>query len=193
MKKLLLLLLPLIAFTLPSFSQATYYQETGRGFSIGGAYSSKKNYDLVSAGITGRMSRSFSFNFEYTRMSAFGESFSALIPSITIQTPKSNLIGLAGSLGYTKSPLSRDIPLLLIGLEAFLRTNEESIVQVIPHISGSFSVKLKNSYYDPQPVFGVGANLAVRLGEGVFIVGGPTLSISDGDNQLSGNLGLVVL
>jgi len=191
MKKLLLLLTFLNVFTLPSFCQGTFFQETGRGFSIGGSYASEDKYDLISGGISARISRSFSLNLEYTNMSALGENISALIPSFTIQTPKSNPLGLAASFGYTKSSLSMDIPLMLVGFEIFLRTNKENIVQVIPHVSASFPIKLKNSYYDPQPVFGLGANLAIRLGGNIFIVGGPLLSLSDGDSQVSGNLGFV--
>jgi len=200
MKKIILLTFLQLA-VIQAFSQLSFFNRTGEGFAVGVSYSdySKNNYSSTT--ITGtasdRFSRVFSANIEFVSTTVdyywYGkQSANTLIPSITIQVPNDEILGIAAHVGYANSKLTGDIPTLLLGLEIYRRINSEGILQLIPFGSLSKSVFLEDTYQNTKPVLGVGANLAVRLGKKIFLVAGPQMSFSDGDNMLSVNTGLVV-
>jgi len=202
MKKLLTAALVLF-LAIQSFAQITYFNTTSKGFAIGGAYSQDSYGDgLITSttyGVTAsaRLSRGVSLNLQYMETSikingySQDASASALIPSITLQTSPEIPIGFAAHAGYTDSDLTGNTPTLLVAAEIFKRINSEGVLQVIPRASVSHSILLKDSYYDPEPVFGLGLGLAIRLGEKAFIVAGPSMSFSGGESNLTWEVGLV--
>lgn len=192
------LLLSAILCTVSSIAvcQGVYYPETGSGFSIGGSYTSRTTQGISvstsSIEISTRVSKSVSVNLDYTSVSVLKENASALIPSLTLQTPGKNLINFAASVGYMKSRLSANVPSLLISFGLFMSLNRESIFQIFPSLSLSQTIHLKRSSYRPDPVIGVGTDLGLRLASNVFIVAGPQLQMSGGESQVVGSLGLVI-
>lgn len=202
MKKLLTATLVLF-LALQSFAQLTYFNQTGKGFSVGGAYSQDSYSDglftSTTYGVTAsaRLSRGVSLNLQYMetsfKMNGYSQesSASALIPSITLQTSPEIPLGFAAHAGYTDSDLTGNTPTLLVAAEIFKRINSEGVLQVIPVASVSHSILLKDAYFDPKPVFGLGLDLAIRLGEKAFIVAGPSISFSGGESNLTWEVGLV--
>ena len=202
MKKLLTTVLVLF-LALQSFAQLTYFNTTTKGFAIGGTYSQDSYGEgLVTSTTYGgtasaRLSRGVSLSLQYMetsiKMNGYSQkaSASALIPSITLQTPPKIPMGFAAHVGYADSDLTGNVPTLLVAAEIFKRINSEGVLQVIPHASFSHSILLKNSYYDPEPVFGLGLDLAIRLGLNAFIVAGPSVSFSGGESNLTWEVGLV--
>jgi len=166
-----------------AFSQGVYFQETGRGFSIGSSYSARKVHgraiSIISGEFSARLSKSVSANVEYANLSMSDKNYSALIPSITVQTSSKKSIGLTASIGYMDSKLSADKPILLFGFGFFLRINSEGVFQVYPNLSFSHSIVLKSSSYEPDPAVVVGTDFALRLAENVFIVAGPQLLLTN--------------
>ncbi|MDD2964716.1 MAG: hypothetical protein PHQ65_09570 [Bacteroidales bacterium] len=202
MKNLLTTALVLF-LALQSFAQLTYFNQTGKGFAIGGAYSQDSYSDglftSTTYGVTAsaRLSRGVSLNLQYIetsfKMNGYSQesSASALIPSITLQTSPEIPIGFAAHAGYTDSDLTGNTPTLLVAAEIFKRINSEGVLQVIPVASVSHSILLKDAYFDPKPVIGLGLHMAIRLGEKAFFVAGPSMSFSGGESNLTWEVGLV--
>ncbi|PKP26962.1 MAG: hypothetical protein CVU06_03180 [Bacteroidetes bacterium HGW-Bacteroidetes-22] len=180
-----------------AFSQGVYFQETGRGISLGGSYTYREMYGITITSITGelsgRVSRHVLLSIGYASLSALHQTHAALIPSVTVQTSESNLINFAASVGYANSKLTGEIPTLMLGGELFMRINRNSIFQIFPNLSISQSILLEKRGYTPAPVFGIGTNLGLRLSDRAFFVFGPKLLVSDGDTQLVGNMGIVII
>lgn len=202
MKKIVLLVL-LAVNTASCFSQLVYFNRTGEGFSIGGSYSYYANPGHSSTSIGGIVSERFSKIFTGSIQMTYSQyksewysynnkSATTLIPSISVQIPNDKYIGVAAHVGYTKSELSDDIPLLLLSFEIYHRINADGSFQLIPFASISRPVKLKESYHKIKPTFAVGLNIAPRLGKKFMLVFGPQLNFFDGEKSLTGNLGLVI-
>lgn len=128
MKKLLTATVSLL-LAIQSFAQLTYFNRTGRGFAIGGTYShtSEMGYTInsYSGGIAVRFSRVLSASLEYMKTNLEWESYgfkaseSALVPSITLQLPYDQLLGVAFHAGYADAKLVGGNPTLLLGLELY--------------------------------------------------------------------------
>ena len=192
MKKLLTTVLVLF-LALQSFAQLTYFNRTGEGYAIGGAFSGTKingfvsdSYSVVASERVSRMASvgiqftSSSVQYGYSRSSA-----SAFIPTLTLQAPNDSLLGIAGHLGYVNSKLTNDIPTLLIGLEVYKRFNSSGTTQIIPTAGFNQSILLKKNYSDPKPVFNFGINIAFKFSRRGYLVLGPGLSLS-GDQTIPG-------
>jgi hypothetical protein len=192
MKKLLTTVLVLF-LAHQSFAQLTYFNRTGEGYAIGGAFSGTKingfvsdSYSVVASERVSRMASvgiqftSSSVQYGYSRSSA-----SAFIPTLTLQAPNDSLLGIAGHLGYVNSKLTNDIPTLLIGLEVYKRFNSSGTTQIIPTAGFNQSILLKKNYSDPKPVFNFGINIAFKFSRRGYLVLGPGLSLS-GDQTIPG-------
>lgn len=184
-----------------SFAQLTYFNRTGKGFAIGGTYSheSETGYSINSYGgeVSIRFSKVLSFSLDYMKTTAkldyydYKTSGSALIPSITLQIPHDQWLGMAFHAGYADAKLVGGNPTLLLGLELYKRINSEGILQLVPRASYSQAVVLKNAIYDPKPVYGLGLYMAIRISQRAFFVAGPSMSFSDGHSNLSWQVGVV--
>ncbi|MDD2964717.1 MAG: hypothetical protein PHQ65_09565 [Bacteroidales bacterium] len=192
MKKLLTTVLVLF-LAHQSFAQLTYFNRTGEGYAIGGAFSGTKingfvsdSYSVVASERVSRMASvgiqftSSSVQYGYSRSSA-----SAFIPTISLQAPNDSLLGIAAHLGYVNSRLTNDIPTFLIGLEVYKRFNSSGTTQIIPTAGFNQSILLKKNYSDPKPVFNFGINVAFKFSRRGFLVLGPGLSLS-GDQTILG-------